>query len=89
MSTFTIDFPGTASQFTTKASSAITENGGAFTGDTTTGNFRIQTGIGAVEGTYQVLAPVSGTQTPIAITITKKPFIVSTNKIKSAINDFF
>jgi hypothetical protein len=89
MSTFTIDFPGTANQFTAKASSAITEKGGLFTGDTTTGNFRIQTGIGAVEGTYQVLEPVSDTQTPIAITITRKPFIVSTNTIKSAISDFF
>ncbi|WP_420147361.1 hypothetical protein [Spirosoma sp.] len=89
MSTFTIDFPGTASQFASKANSAISEKGGAFTGDTTKGNFRIQTGIGAVEGTYQVLKPVSDKQTPVAITITKKPFIVSTNKIKSAISEFF
>lgn len=89
MSTFMIDFPGTSSQFTTKAGSAISEKGGRFTGDTTKGSFQIKTAIGAVEGTYQVLAPVSDKQTPIEITITKKPFIVSTNKIKEAINDFF
>ncbi|QIP14623.1 hypothetical protein G8759_19405 [Spirosoma aureum] len=89
MSTFTIDFPGTANQFTAKASSAISEKGGQFTGDSTNGNFHIQTGIGAIEGTYQVLDPVSDSQTPIAITITRKPFIVSTNTIKSAISDFF
>ncbi|MBD2755353.1 hypothetical protein [Spirosoma validum] len=89
MSTFTIDFPGTASQFTTKASSAITEKGGQFLGDTSTGTFRIKTGIGAVEGTYQVMSPDSTQQTPVSITITKKPFIVSTNQIKTAISDFF
>lgn len=89
MSTFQIDFPGTPSQFTTKAGTAINEKGGQFTGDTAKGNFRIKTAIGAVEGTYQVLTPSSGQKTPIAVTITKKPFIVSTNKIKEAISDFF
>lgn len=89
MSTFTIDFPGTARQFTSKASSAITDKGGSFSGDIATGKFRIQTGMGAVEGEYQILSPGTDQQTPISITITKKPFIVSTNMIKSAINDFF
>ena len=89
MSTFTIDFPGTSSQFTIKASSAITEKGGQFTGDSTKGQFHIKTAIGAIEGNYQVLPSSSDGQTPIAITITKKPFIVSTNKIKDAISDFF
>ncbi|GAB2561835.1 hypothetical protein [Spirosoma areae] len=89
MSTFTIDFPGTASQFTTKAGTAINEKGGQFTGDATKGNFRIKTAIGAVEGTYEVLASATGQKTPVAVTITKKPFIVSTNKIKEAISDFF
>ena len=89
MSSFTIGFPGTSSQFTTKASTAITEKGGQFTGDANKGTFHIKTGIGAVEGTYEVLAPSSASQTPIAITITKKPFIVSTNKIKEAITGFF
>ena len=89
MSSFTIDFPGTASQFTTKASSAITAKGGQFTGDTSTGNFHIKTAIGAVEGHYEVLAASSASQTPVAVTITKKPFIVSTSQIKQAISDFF
>jgi hypothetical protein len=89
MSSFRIDFPGTASQFTTKAGTAISEKGGQFTGDTSTGNFRIKTGIGAVEGTYKILSPSSGQTTPVEVTITKKPFIVSTNKIKEAISDFF
>ena len=89
MNTFTIDFPGTPSQFTTKASTAITEKGGQFTGDTSKGNFHIKTAIGAVEGTYEVIAPPAGQTTPIVVTITKKPFIVSANKIKEAISDFF
>ena len=88
MSSFTIDFPGTASQFTTKAGTAISGKGGQFTGDTSTGNFRIKTGIGAVEGTYKILTSSEQT-TPVEVTITKKPFIVSTNKIKEAISDFF
>jgi hypothetical protein len=89
MSSFTIDFPGTASQFTTKAGSAIAAKGGQFTGDTSKGNFHIKTAIGAVEGNYEVLTTSSASPTPISVTITKKPFIVSTNQIKQAISDFF
>lgn len=58
-------------------------------GDTSKGQFHIHTAVGAVEGTYDVLPPTTDQQTPIAITITKKPFIVSTNTIKNAISDFF
>lgn len=89
MSTFQIDFPGTPSQFTAKAGSAIQGKGGTFDGDESKGRFHIKTAIGAVEGTYEVIGSQSGSQTPIAVTITKKPFIVSTNKIKEAISDFF
>ena len=89
MSTFTIDFPGTPGQFATKAGTAIKEKGGQFTGDTSKGNFRIKTAIGSVEGTYEVLNPGTAQQTPVSVTITKKPFIVSSNKIKEAISGFF
>ena len=89
MASFTIDFPGTPSQFTVKASSAIGQKGGQFTGDSNKGTFRIKTAIGAVEGSYEVLGTPSGNMTPIQVTITKKPLIVSTNQIKEAISDFF
>lgn len=88
MSTFQIDFPGTPSQFTAKAGNAIQGKGGSFDGDEYKGIFHIKTAIGAVEGTYEVGSPI-GSQTPVSVTITKKPFIVSTNKIKEAISDFF
>ncbi|MBN8821131.1 MULTISPECIES: hypothetical protein [unclassified Spirosoma] len=89
MSTFQIDFPGTPNQFTSKAGTAIKEKGGTFDGNESKGTFHIKTAIGAVEGTYEIMGTPTGPKTPISVTITKKPFIVSTNKIKDAISDFF
>lgn len=89
MSTFQIDFPGTPSQFTARAGSAIQAKGGTFEGNESKGSFRIKTAIGAVEGIYDVISSSTDPKTAIAVTITKKPFIVSTSKIKAAISDFF
>lgn len=89
MSTFTIDFPGTPDQFTSKAGSAITGKGGTFDGDESTGQFRIKTAAGAIEGTYKTLKATGGPQTPVSITINKKPFFVSTSQIQEAISKFF
>lgn len=88
MSTFQIDFPGTPTQFTTKAGSAIKGKGGMFDGTDAKGKFHIKTAAGAIEGTYETLKPEAGAHTPVAITISKKPFFVSTNQIQKAIQDF-
>ncbi|GAB3702795.1 hypothetical protein GCM10027592_32560 [Spirosoma flavus] len=88
MSTFTIDFPGTADQFTAKAGTAIKEKGGTFAGDASKGNFHLKTPAGAVEGTYEVQGNVAGSPTPISVTINKKPFFVSAHMIEEAIKGF-
>ena len=88
MSTFQIDFPGTPGQFTNKAGSAIKDKGGIFEGNDAGGTFHIKTAAGAVEGTYKVLTPGTTTPTPIAVTITKKPFLVSARLIEDAIKGF-
>lgn len=88
MSTFQIDFPGTPGQFAAKAGSAIKEKGGEFTGDESKGSFRIKTAAGAVEGTYEIPTPATGPKTPVAVTISKKPFFVSAHLIEEAIKGF-
>ena len=88
MSTFEIDFPGTPAQFTTKAGTAIKAKGGVFEGNESGGTFHIKTAAGAVEGTYQILTPAMAIPTPIAVTITKKPFFVSAHLIEEAIKGF-
>lgn len=89
MSTFQIDFPGTPGQFATKAGTAIKAKGGHFEGNESTGSFHIQTGAGAVEGSYQILAPATASLTPIAVTVTKKPFFLPMHTIEEAIKGFF
>ncbi len=88
MSTFQIDFPGTPGQFTTKAGTAIKAKGGVFEGNDSGGTFRLKTAAGLVEGTYQILTPAMATPTPVDVTITKKPFFVSTHLIEEAIKGF-
>ena len=89
MSTFQIDFPGTPGQFATKASTAIKDKGGEFAGDESKGRFHIKTAAGAVEGTYQIAGPATGPTTPIAVTISKKPFFLPNHTIEEAIKGFF
>lgn len=89
MASFNINYPGNSSDFVVKAKSAINTKGGVFTGDSTKGAFTLKTAIGAVQGNYQVLPVKMAGQTDVAITITKKPFIVSMKKIQEVISDYF
>ena len=89
MSSFNIDYPGTSSQFVVNATKAIQNKGGVFQGNATTGSFSLQTLIGAVKGTYQVVSDLNSPQTKVAITITKKPFIVPMSKIQEVIASYF
>lgn len=89
MASFNINFPGNSNEFVVKANSAIKTKGGAFTGDANKGAFSLKTLVGAVAGNYQVLPANTDGQTQVAITITKKPFIVSMNKIQEVISGYF
>ncbi|CAH0994599.1 hypothetical protein EMA8858_00709 [Emticicia aquatica] len=89
MASFSIDFPGTPHQFVLSATNAIKNKGGIFDGNPTTGSFSLQTLIGLVKGTYQVLSDPNSPQTKVAITITKKPFIVPMSKIQEVIASYF
>lgn len=88
MASFNIDFPGTPQQFVVDANKAITSKGGIFKGTDQKGTFSLQTKIGRVEGNYEVL-PQSVSPTKVAITITKKPFIVPLSTIQEVISGYF
>jgi hypothetical protein len=89
MASFNIDYPGKSNEFVVNANQAIKTKGGVFTGDATKGSFSLKTLIGAVQGNYQVISDPTSPQTKVAITITKKPFIVSMNKIQEVISGYF
>ena len=87
-SSFTIDFPGTSTKFVETASSAITEKGGRFNGDTSKGTFSLDTPIGDIQGSYLILSNPGTPETNIEVTITDKPFLVSMKKIENTITEF-
>lgn len=89
MASFNIDFPGTSNQFFVSANSAIKNKGGIFNGNYNAGSFSLQTLIGPVKGTYQVISEPESSQTKVAITITRKPLIVPMSKIKEVISAYF
>ncbi len=89
MASFNIDFPGNSNQFVVSANSAIKNKGGIFDGNASTGSFSLQTLIGAVKGSYQVVSEPNAPQTKVAITITKKPLIVHMSKIQEVIASYF
>lgn len=89
MASFNIDFPGDSNQFVLSANSAIKNKGGIFNGNEKTGTFSLQTLIGAIRGTYQVVSEANAPQTKVAITITKKPMIVPMSKIQEVISSYF
>ncbi len=89
MASFNINFPGNSNEFVVKATNGIKSKGGVFTGDANKGSFSLKSLVGAVQGNYQVLPTTDPGQTQVAITITKKPFIVSMNKIQEVISGYF
>lgn len=89
MASFNIDYPGSSNEFVVNATKAIQSKGGIFQGNATAGSFSLQTLIGAVKGNYQVVSEPNSLQTKVAITITKKPFIVPMSKIQEVIASYF
>ncbi len=89
MASFNIDYPGKSNEFVINANQEIKAKGGVFTGDSIKGTFSLKTLVGAVQGNYQVISDALSPQTKIAVTITKKPFIVPMKKIQEVITGYF
>jgi hypothetical protein len=89
MASFNIDYPGKSNEFVVNANQAIKTKGGVFSGDSTKGTFSLKTLVGVVQGNYQVISEATSAQTKIAVTITKKPFIVPMKKIQEVITGYF
>jgi hypothetical protein len=76
MCQFNLPFNGDAQSLLKRAEQEIVNKGGAFSGDAEQGSFRAKTPLGSIEGAYQVL------ENEVALTITKKPFLLSCKKIE-------
>lgn len=76
MCQFSIPFSNDAESLIQRAKQQIEKAGGTFTGDSSQGNFEASTPIGAIVGSYQI----EGQE--IALSITKKPFLLSCSKIE-------
>ncbi len=75
MDQFTVKYPGDKSDLLTKIQSTVGDKG-KLAGDTSQGNFEGNTPLGKFEGAYSIDGD------DITITISKKPFLVSANRIK-------
>jgi hypothetical protein len=80
MCQFSIPFSGDAESLIKRAKQEIERSGGAFGGDTSNGTFQAKTPIGSIRGTYQV------TGQEIALSITKKPLLLSCSRIQKELN---
>jgi hypothetical protein len=76
MCQFSLPIQGDPQSLLSRAESEILRTGGAFNGDAVQGTFRAKSPLGSIEGAYQVV----GDQ--IALTISKKPFLLSCRKIE-------
>lgn len=72
---FTVKYPGDKAQLINKLKGMV-GNMGEVAGDETRGQFKGSTPIGGFEGQYQINGD------DITVTIGKKPFLVSNNRIK-------
>jgi hypothetical protein len=76
MCNFNIPFTGSADSLILRAKQEIERAGGSFIGDAIQGNFQGQTPLGSIQGSYQVIGQ------ELSISITKKPFLLSCNRIQ-------
>ena len=79
---FTIEFTESANALIEKANAAITNAGGTFNGDASSGSFSLSTPIGSVAGSYTI------DDMGIVIQISDKPIFVSCNKIESELRKY-
>lgn len=81
MCQFNLPFSGAADSLMQRAKQEIEGTGGSFTGDSSQGNFHAKTPIGSIYGSYQIV----GQQ--ISLAITKKPFLLSCNRIQKELSE--
>ena len=79
---FSATFTGSATDVVAKAKGAIEKAGGTFDGDDSAGVFTVTTPLGAVKGTYKVVAP------SFTVVITDKPFLLPASTIESQVRQF-
>jgi len=75
MGQFKVNYPGDKSQLISKLKGMV-GNMGQVAGDESQGQFKGNTPVGGFEGTYQI----NGDE--ITVNVDKKPFLVSTSRIK-------
>ena len=83
MCNFSIDFSGDASTFIKKCEEAIDDVGRSFAGDTSAGTFNVPSPFGRIKGIYSM-----SNASPVEITISKKPAIVSCSEIKTMLRKY-
>ena len=81
MCQFTIPFSGAPDLLIGRAQREIGAAGGSFAGDNLQGNFEVKTPLGTVRGKY--LMVTNG----IAVTILKKPLLVSCTRIEKELKE--
>ena len=81
MCKFSIPFTSGPAALVQRASVAINQAGGTFTGDDTSGEINVRTPIGLVVGSYNI----SGQE--IQIQIIKKPFLLSCRRIENELRN--
>jgi hypothetical protein len=79
--TFDIELSGSAPEIVQKAQEMVTEAGGTFSGDTSSGSYQLKIPVGSIEGTYSL----SGST--IRFDITKKPMLVPCGTIESFLRE--
>lgn len=79
---FNIDLNRPAGEFIQKAKAAVEKAGGTFKGDESAGGIAVDTLIGNIKARYEI------TGTTATIHIDDKPFLLSMNKIRSALSKY-
>lgn len=69
-------FSGSSDSLLHRAKTEMEKSGGSFAGNSTQGDFHAKTPLGSVHGTYQI------TDQQMAISILKKPFLLSCKRIE-------
>ncbi len=75
--TFSIGFPGAATDMIAKVKSQVEKQGGNFTGDDSAGSFNVKVLGSTIAGSYTITA------SQINISIDSKPFFVGCGQIES------
>jgi hypothetical protein len=82
MCQFSISFSGDPETLIQRVRQEIERARGTFSGDSTQGNFGVKTGLGSIEGNYQIAGQA------ISITITDKPFFISCERIEKELTGY-